>query len=378
MKKLVSVILIATLFFCSTITVFALENSDDTQPPSTSAESFVLYCPDNDTVLTSKDENKRMKPASTTKLMTTLLALETADCDDVVVTFTDDMLAEGSSMYLEIGDKVHLSDLATGMMMSSGNDAANAVALTLANSYEDFAELMNSRAREFGMDNTNFVTPSGLDDDNHYSTALDMARLMAKALQNESFAKLTVRKSKKVDFVEPQKHITYSNHNRLLSLYEYCVGGKTGYTESAGRCLVSVAQKDGVTLVCVTMNDRDDWNDHIALYEYGFEQYVCKTYNDSELVAELPCVGSEDEFVTVVGECDTKIIVESDKADVIERRVLSDSFLYAPVQPDDVVGRIEYTLDGKIIMTTNLLAGSMAKRQEDNSIFRKIKDLFNG
>ena len=145
-----------------------------------------------------------MKPASTTKLMTSLITLEYADSADKVVTFTKDMTAEGSSMYLKVGEKVKLSDLAAGMMMASGNDAANAAAISIAGSAEKFSELMNNRAAVIGMKNTHFVNPSGLDDENHYSTAYDMALLMSYALENESFAKLTSQKSVTVEFSEPQ------------------------------------------------------------------------------------------------------------------------------------------------------------------------------
>ncbi len=377
MKKIIPAILSLCLIFCTSARAFATENVENSDNVQTSAESYVLYCADDCKVIASKNENKKMKPASTTKLMTSLLALEEAASSDKTVTFTREMVAEGSSMYLGVGEKVHISDLAVGMMMSSGNDAANATALSLCNSYDEFANLMNERASQIGMKNTHFVTPSGLDDDNHYSTAYDMALLMSYALENEDFAKLTSKKSETVDFAEPEKHITYSNHNRLLSLYEYCIGGKTGYTQAAGRCLVTAAKKDGLTLVCVTMNDRNDWNDHIALYEYGFEHFTCESYNDSEFFAKVPCVGSEKSTVSVACEKDTQIVLSSEEPDKIKRRVYIDSFLYAPIQKNDVVGTIEYSVDGKTVKTVDVLAAEDAERQEDNSILKKIKELFS-
>ena len=158
-----------------------------------SAQSYILYCPQNGKTIASREPDKRMKPASTTKLMTTLLTLEEAERDDRIIEFTPEMAAEGSSMYLGFGEKVRLSDLAAGMMMASGNDAANAAALSISGSYEDFSALMNSRADQIGMANTHFVTPSGLDDDDHYSSARDLALLMAEALKNESFRSLTAQ-----------------------------------------------------------------------------------------------------------------------------------------------------------------------------------------
>lgn len=377
MKKAVSVLLSAILTVCSAVTAFADESDDREGSPDVSAETYVLYCADNGQILAAKDENKRMKPASTTKIMTTLLDLEAAASCDETVTFTKEMAAEGSSMYLELGEKVRLSDLAVGMMMSSGNDAANAAALSLSDSFEDFSELMNGRAKQIAMDNTHFITPSGLDDDDHYSTAYDMALLMTYALENEDFAKLSAKKSAKVDFVEPEKHITYSNHNRLLSLYEYCIGGKTGYTMAAGRCLVSAARKDGLTLVCVTMNDRNDWDDHIKLYNYGFDNYFSENSNDSEFMAEIPCVGGTVDTVDVVGEKDISVVLPAKDKSKLERKVYIDSFLYAPIAKNQTVGRIDYIVDGNRVASVNVISADNVEIKKDNSIFNKIKELFS-
>ena len=207
MKKWLSVLLSCALAFCFPVAVHAEE------APETGAEAMVLYCVENESVILSKNKDREMRPASTTKLMTTLLALEEAAKNDRVVTFTQEMTAEGSSMYLKLGEQVRLSDLAAGMMMCSGNDAANAAAIAIAGSDKKFANLMNTRARQLGMTHTHFVTPSGLDDDNHYSTAYDMALLMRAGLQNADFADLTYQKTKTVRFVQPSgKSVTYSNN----------------------------------------------------------------------------------------------------------------------------------------------------------------------
>lgn len=374
MKKILSVVLVVVTFVSATqITAFAQSGK-----PTVNAQACVLYCVDDGKVYFSINENKKMKPASTTKLMTSLITLEYADSADKVVTFTKDMTAEGSSMYLKVGEKVRLSDLAAGMMMASGNDAANAAAISIAGNAEKFSELMNNRAAVIGMKNTHFVTPSGLDDENHYSTAYDMALLMSYALENESFAKLTSQKKATVEFVEPvSKKTTYANHNRLLSMYEYCTGGKTGYTMAAGRCLVSSAKKDGLTFVCVTLNDRNDWNDHIALYNYGFSQLACVECDDSDYYLEIPCAGGDDESISVTGTKGKNVVVPFDKKDNVERTVYADNFLYAPVKDGDVVGRIEYTLDGKKLASTNLIAVEYSNSQnKTKSIWTKIKEFF--
>lgn len=375
-KKAVCVIVaLITAVFFSITTAFAVSNGDK---PNISAQTYVLYCVNNNKVYCSKNENQKMKPASTTKILTSLIALEYADANNKCVKFTKEMTAEGSSMYLEIGNVVKLSDLAAGMMMASGNDAANATALSVSGSFEKFSELMNIKAKQIGMKNSHFVTPSGLDDENHYSTAFDMALLMSYALENENFAKLTSQKSFTVDFIEPKdKRTTYANHNRLLSLYKNCIGGKTGYTMAAGRCLVSAAEKDGLTFVCVTMNDRNDWNDHIALYNYAFENYACIECDDSEFYADVNCVGGEKDVVTISGEKAESIVIPYSEKENVEKNIYINDFYYAPFKSGDELGRIEYVLNGKVVAKTSLTAcennNYIIKKK---SIITKIKELF--
>lgn len=375
MKKLISSILCVILFVTAVPIASSAENSEI---PDISAESYVLYCADNGNIITSKNEHKKMKPASTTKLMTTLITLEEAAASDKQVKFTKEMTAEGSSMYLEVGNVVTLRDLAAGMMMASGNDAANAVAVTVAGNSEKFAERMNERASQIGMKDTHFVTPSGLDNENHYSTAYDLALLMSYALENDDFAELTSQKSATVNFIKPDdKKTTYANHNKLLSLYDCCIGGKTGYTIAAGRCLVSAAKKDGLTLVCVTLNDRNDWNDHISLYDYGFSNFACFESKDTDYIFDVSCVGGTADSTTVVGEKDIKLVVPASDKENIVRKVYCDSFLYAPIKENQSVGVIEYTLDNDILASNNLIAmKTVNSKKENKNIFTRIKELF--
>ncbi len=377
MKKLICVLISALLVFSFSKAVCAAEESAD-KPENISASAYVLYCPQNGRVILSKNENERKKPASTTKLMTSLITLEYASRGNENVTFTEEMAAEGSSMYLEYGDTVKLSDLAAGMMMCSGNDAANAAAIAISGSKEKFSELMNSRARQIGMKNTHFVTPSGLDDDNHYSTAYDLALLMAEALKSSELAELISQKSATVNFIKPDnKHITYSNHNRLLSLCADCIGGKTGYTTAAGRCLVSAARKDNLTLICVTLDDKNDWNDHISLYNRGFSSYGCYKSADSGFVSKVPVAGGESDYVQVRGEKDCELVLPKNELDNIERRIILDSFLFAPVKQGEKVGEIEYTKNGKTLCRVNLTVqdGSEYKKA-DKGLFEFIKEIF--
>lgn len=328
--------------------------SGDTKNPDVSAKAFVLYCADSGEVLLSKNMSTQMPMASTTKIMTSLIALEYAQQEDKRIEFTKEMCAEGSSMYLKAGDKVKLSDLAAGMMMVSGNDAANAAALGMCGSVEDFAQIMNTRAKKIGMKNTNFTNPSGLPDDNHYSTAYDMALLMTEAMDNVNFASLTIKQNVRVDFTSPQGHsVTYSNHNRLLSMYEYCTGGKTGYTKEAGRCLVTSAEKDGLRLVAVTFDAPDDWQDHISLYNYGFENFTAGEPIENSFSIDV--MGGTKENIMIRAEGNPKCVLPASMKDKVQIKVYIPPFLFAPVKKGDEVGRIVLTVQDETVAESKLV-----------------------
>ena len=237
-------------------------------PQTVSSHSVVLYEPESGRVLYAKNADVPRPMASTTKLMTALVAVEHLEAGRVITVPASAVLVEGSSMGLRGGDTLTVRDLLAGLLLSSGNDAANTVALLVSGSLDRFAELMNRKAAELGMTDTVFVTPSGLDEGNHHSTAHDMALLGAAVLEVPLLAELCALKSTTVHI--NGSAVTISNHNRLLHLYKDAVGLKTGYTKKSGKCLVSAATSDGVTLVVASLNGGDYWNDHIALYEYGF------------------------------------------------------------------------------------------------------------
>ena len=268
-------------------------SAETAESVSVSAYAAVLYEPVSGTVLFEKNSREVLPVASTTKIMTALLAFESEHRGDPV-TITPEMISvEGSSMGLRAGEVLALGDIARGMMMASGNDGANAIALYLSDSTEAFSEEMNARAAELHMMQTHFVTPSGLDAEGHGSTAYDMALLAAEAMQNEEFAAAVGQTTLSVPFISPEKTVRYENHNRLLKLYPDCTGIKTGFTKKAGRCLVSSAERDGARLICVTLNAPDDWNDHMNLYDYGFAQLAERTYTAGFQLISLPAVGGE-------------------------------------------------------------------------------------
>lgn len=326
------------------------------QEPGVSAKAAIVMCADNGQVLFARNEKEKLSMASTTKIMTAMLTLEAAQAENREVAITQEMVAvEGSSMGLRAGDVVTLDTLAKGMLLSSGNDAANAAALALAGSREAFAAQMNEKAAQIGMTDTHFVTPSGLDDDNHYTTAYDMALLGAYAMEVPGFQEITSQRSLQVDFINPPKKVTLSNHNRLLSMYEGCIGVKTGFTKKSGRCLVSCAQRDGVRLIAVTLGAPDDWNDHQNMLNYGFSQVKSVTFDDSATVLALPLVGGVSGEVAVTGNAVVKATVGANDVDRIQRVVELPQFEYAPVRKGQLVGKIHYMLDGKKIASSDLV-----------------------
>lgn len=373
MKKFKNIITIL-LVFVFTASIFTFSAS--AEEISTSASSAILYCVNNDSVLYGSNENSKMKIASTTKIMTTLLTLEKAKENNKIVTFEKSMIEEGSSMYLKVGEKVTLKDLCVGMMLPSGNDAATASAISIAGSKEKFVALMNKRAKEIGMKNTNFVTPSGLDDSEHYSTAKDMALLMRECLKNKEFVEISGSKSKIVSFVSPSdKTVTYNNHNRLLSIYPNCIAGKTGYTMAAGRCLVTAARKDGVTLIAVTLNDKNDWQDHTSLFEYGFSKVISKTFHKKTIKQKI--VGSNKDSVKLTVR--EKNFVLSSKSDKITEKIYVPPFAYAPIKKGDKAGEVVYYKNGNIIDRESVKYNeNIDYKSTKKNFWDYIKELFYG
>ncbi|RDI41286.1 D-alanyl-D-alanine carboxypeptidase [Falsibacillus pallidus] len=242
---------------------------------SVSARGAVLIDQDTGRILYEKNANQKMRIASITKIMTAILAIESGEMNQDVKVSKKAVYTEGSSLYLKEGEKVKLEDLVYGLMLRSGNDAAVAIAEHVGGSLDGFVYLMNKKAEEIGMKNTHFANPHGLDDhENHYSTAYDMAILMKYAMHNPEFKKISGTKVYHADDPDSEWERTWRNKNRLLTeKYEYCTGGKTGFTKRAKRTLVTTAAKDGQHLIAVTLNAPDDWNDHITMYNYGFSHY---------------------------------------------------------------------------------------------------------
>lgn len=375
-KKVIALLLSFAMLVCA----FGV----DASALGVSARSAVLMCANNGEVLYSKNSGERMPMASTTKIMTSLLAIEAA-VPDMEIKVTHDMVAvEGTSMGLREGDSVSMRELVYGMLLQSGNDAANTVAVVLGGSNEGFARMMNERAREIGMNDTNFVTASGLDSGEHYSTAYDMALLACESISNPEFAAVCSSKTARLTYGNPPYARTLRNHNRLLWSDDSVIGIKTGFPKKSGRCLVSAAERDGVVLVAVTLNAPDDWNDHLAMLEYGFAR--CKTapleFPQSNLSVKV-CGGVRSNVaVRAVGKA---YCFEGEKCSL---ELLLRPFEYAPVSEGEVLGTAVFRCGDRKVAELPLAAAESVAAAEPGGekpdsggvfsrIIKKIKDFFH-
>ncbi|MDM5338807.1 D-alanyl-D-alanine carboxypeptidase family protein [Fictibacillus enclensis] len=242
--------------------------------PGVSARAAILMEQESGRILYARNEHRPMRIASITKIMTAILAIESGKLSDRVTISDRATRTEGSSLYLKPEEHISLNDLVYGLILRSGNDSAVAIAEYVGGSLDGFVYMMNQKAREIGMKNTLFRNPHGLDDhDDHYSSAYDMALLTRYAMENEKFREI----SSSVMYRSPQEgekwERVWRNKNKMLKLYPYSTGGKTGYTKLAKRTLVSTAKKEDMGLIAVTLNDPNDWEDHAAMFNWGYRTF---------------------------------------------------------------------------------------------------------
>ena len=313
-----------------------------------SARSAVVIDKDSGRVLFSHNKDEKRGMASTTKIMTAICALEHGNPQKIVTISSTASGIEGSSMYLAVSEKLPLIDLINGLMIVSGNDAATAIAETVSGDVESFAALMNKKAAEIGAYNTSFTNPHGLSDENHYTTAHDLAKITAYAMQNPDFCEIVATKTKNLPQSEGGYARTLVNHNKFLSMYEGCIGVKTGFTKATGRCLVTAAKKDELSLICVTLNDPDDWADHRTLLDSAFATYSAVKIKDKDALVDTAEVGngtiSEVELVTA---SDLYVPLKDDEKDLVNIKAEAFEALTAPIKKGDVLGKILVEVSGE-------------------------------
>jgi serine-type D-Ala-D-Ala carboxypeptidase (penicillin-binding protein 5/6) len=289
-----SIILVVTLALLLIGNPFNKVSAKEDQLPSISdsASASILMDQTSGRILYGKNIHQKRRIASITKVMTAIIAIESGKMNEMVKISSNAFGTEGSSLYLKKGENVKLSDLVYGLMLRSGNDAAVAIAEKVAGSKEGFVTLMNKKAHELGMMDTNFSNPHGLDDSkDHYSSAYDMALLTSYAMKNATFQKIFKTKYHTAPQEGEKWDRKWKNKNKLLFRYDYSTGGKTGFTKMARRTLISTASKDGLDLVVVTLNDGDDWRDHMNLFNWGFNNFESTT-----IVKEGKITGIKNSF----------------------------------------------------------------------------------
>ena len=313
-----------------------------------SAQRCILVDAQTGRVLYEKNPDEQGLIASTTKIMTALVVCEQCNVLDRMRIPREAVGIEGSSMYLQEGEVLTVQELLYGLMLRSGNDAAVALAIYCGGTVEGFAELMNDKARILGMTNTHFENPNGLDSPGHYSTARDLAILTAYAMKNPIFSKTVSTKSVTVG------NRVLKNHNKLLWQVEGADGVKTGYTKAAGRILVSSAQRDGRRLICVTMNDPDDWADHSALLERGFCQYTIRQIVDKgDVMGCVDVLSASEGSVTLRAAED--FIYPIAEGERISITLSGPGFVYAPVVEDAQAGYAHICIDGSPVGKVKLV-----------------------
>lgn len=308
-----------------------------------SAKAAALYDTMTGAFLYEKAGDERLPMASTTKIMTALIALEQLPLEQTHVIRPEWTGIEGSSMYLKAGERLTTEELLCGLMLMSGNDAAYALACIVAGSEAKFVELMNQKARQLGLADTSFESASGLDGENHYTTAKELARLAACAMDHPDFRRIVGQKYAKAG------NRTMKNHNKLLFLDENICGVKTGFTKKSGRCLVSAAEKDGRLLIAVTLNDPDDWRDHQALYQSAFSAFFPQQVLCGGPVGEVALFSGAETHVPLYCSSDLTLSLSEEERQRVRIEVCGPRFACAPVKAGQVYGSLRVCLGGALL-----------------------------
>lgn len=359
MKKIA--VFLAGLMLCVSLPVHA---------HAVSARSAVVLDGTTGQLLFEQNADERLPMASTTKIMTAIVAIENFDLDREYTVKKEYTQVEGSSMYLKEGEQITLRDTLYGLMLMSGNDAALAVAGECGGK-EKFIEMMNETAQKLGLKDTHFDNPNGLDGETHYTTAHELAKIAAYAMQNEEFHEIVGTRT----YNKAGRYMT--NHNKLLKLYKDAVGIKTGFTKKSGRCLVSAAERNGRRLIAVTLNAPDDWNDHINMLEGAFEKYQPYVLHEAgAALRSQPVQGGSVGAIDVVAATKTEVYLTQEERKTLESAFIGERFSYAPIWAGETYGTIEYRVGDAVLAEDTLTFRSgAALLPEKKSKHQKIWDL---
>lgn len=353
MRKIIIHILIIVLAGFS-VPVYATEPDECPPPPEISAQTAIMIEGNSGEVLFEKNADQKAYPASITKIMTALLAIENGTLDKKVKVSENASGVEGSSIYLETGEKISLRDLVYGLMLRSGNDAAIAISEEIGGSKENFVNMMNKKARELGALNTHFVNPNGLHDPDHYTTARDMALIAKAAMKNEEFKKVASAKSWVTDRGEGKYNYFY-NKNKVVYQYEGGTGVKIGYTKAAGRTLVASSERNGMELICVVMNAPNWFDDTYKLMDYAYSQYeTAKIAEGQRPIKAVRIQGGEKSYAMIAPKEDILCPVKKDSDCQISIMYVVPERRKTPVSRWEEAGCLKIYVNGKYLFSRPL------------------------
>ena len=361
------------LLFCAFIPLNI--NAESVGIGSISASSACLLEAESERVLYSKNAEKQLPMASTTKIMTAILALESGiSLDKVIKTPKEAVGVEGSSIYLQNGEEITFENLIYGLLLSSANDSAVAIAITVSGSVENFVALMNKKAQELGLSNTHFTNPHGLYEKEHYTTAFDLAKLMAYCIKNDLFVNISGCYKKVVQANENLTRVMI-NHNRLLNSYDGIIAGKTGFTKMSGRCLVTCAERKGLQLIAVTLNAPNDWQDHTSLFDFGFANY--ERVHFDEISLKIPIISGKTGYFCAKTSDFSLFLPQN--AGEINIQINAPQFVFAPIESGEKLGEVIYKQNGKIIAKVPLISCEKVEKVNYKfDILTWIKELIKG
>lgn len=387
-KKLFLFISVSTLLLCLAASLTATSMTAASLPDGGNLPSGDISVPDMalsaraavltdgaGRVLMAKNADARLPMASTTKLMTALVAIESLPMQTVIKIPASAVGIEGSSIYLTEGEELTLEALLYALMLESANDAATAIAIAVAGSTDSFAALMNERAAAMGLKDTHFDNPHGLDSDTHYTTARELAAIAAAAFDNADLRRIAGTYRKTIPMGEKDGARLLINHDRLLRSYEGTIGGKTGFTKKSGRCLVTAAERDGLRLIAVTLSAPDDWRDHERMLDYGFAEYesveLCPARECRFL---LSLDGGEQRGVIGSNTQAVRVTLPRQRGEVTISPTLPVS-IQAPVRRGDLLGTVSWVSNGRVIATAQVTAeySAMAKKQRNLGLIEWIR-----
>lgn len=365
------ILLIFFIFSSSNYVSYAVSNVE-----LTSAKSMIVMETGSNKILYSKNELEKLPMASTTKIVTALTVLENCSNLDKIITIPlKATLVEGSSIYLKQGEELTVRQLLYGLMLQSGNDAAEALALEVGGSIENFAKLMNETAKKYGAENSNFVTPHGLDDKNHYTTAKDLAIITSAALKNKDFKDIVSTKSYKIPSGEKTMGRTLINKNKLLSSLEGCIGVKTGFTKKSGRCLVSACERNNMQVVCVVLNCGPMFEDSAKLINKAFEEYkYFEILSPYKFIDGINVENGNMDKIRLYNKDGFGVVTTENDAKNYTVKYNYNNQVMAPIKKGEKLGEIEIYYNNTLLFKENLCSIEEVRSVENSD---KIKDILD-